>query len=119
MSRQARKVPKKPAAKTAKRPATKRRSKHADAGTAPVTVRHYCQGIGDCHLLAFNRDDGGKFYMLIDCGVHSAVAGGTDKIKEVVNDIASVTKFIDVLVVTHEHWDHLSGFVSAADEFAK
>ena len=33
----------------------KKRSLRRKAG-APVTVRHYCQGIGDCHLLRFMRD---------------------------------------------------------------
>lgn len=92
----------------------------ADAAAAKpgFTVRHYCQGIGDCHLLSFPREDGGRYFILIDCGVHSGVSGGADKIREVVADIATVTKRIDLLVVTHEHWDHVSGFMSAADAFA-
>jgi hypothetical protein len=36
---------------------------------------------------------------------------------KVVADIAKVTKRIDVLVVTHEHWDHLSAFATAAEGF--
>jgi hypothetical protein len=86
---------------------------------APVTVRHYCQGIGDCHLLKFTRDDGRPFYMLIDCGVHSAVSGGSDTIARIVDDIAAVTGTIDVVVATHEHWDHISGFFTAAEQFRK
>jgi hypothetical protein len=82
-----------------------------------VTVRHYCQGIGDCHLLRFRRDGDRDFFMMIDCGVHSSVSNGSAKIADVVNDIASVTKFIDLLVLTHEHWDHLSAFVTSADKF--
>ncbi|MCU4179714.1 MBL fold metallo-hydrolase [Bosea sp. BH3] len=94
-------------------------SPEADAAraTAAFTVRHYCQGIGDCHLLRFPREDGGSYFMLIDCGVHSGVSGGADKVREIVADIASVTKRIDLLVVTHEHWDHVSGFTSAAAAF--
>lgn len=82
-----------------------------------MTVRHYCQGLGDCHLLRFRKQDGTDFFMLIDCGIHSSVKGGAKKIDEIVADIASVTKRIDVLVITHEHIDHLSGFLSAADQF--
>ena len=93
----------------------------ATAGAAAegrVTIRHYCQGIGDCHLLRFPKADGGAFWMLIDCGVHSSVSGGPGMIDRVVADIASRTKHLDVIVVTHEHTDHISGFVSAAEAFA-
>src|SRR5690349_18827388 len=85
--------------------------------TAPVTIRHYCQGIGDCHLLRFSKSDGSPFFMLIDCGVHSSVSGGNAYIADVVTDIGKVTKHIDVLVLTHEHWDHISGFYTAAEQF--
>jgi len=88
------------------------------AKKARLTVRHYCQGIGDCHLLRFKKDDGSIFHMLIDCGVHSAVTGGNQKIRKIVEDIKQVTNTIDVLVATHEHWDHLSGFLTAKDVFA-
>jgi len=87
--------------------------------TARVTVRFYCQGIGDCHLLRFPKKSGGDFWMLIDCGIHSSVPGGNDKIDAIVDDIASVTKRLDVIVMTHEHWDHISGFRSAREKFAK
>jgi hypothetical protein len=83
----------------------------------PVVVRHYCQGIGDCHLLRFAKSDGSPFFMLIDCGVHSSVSGGNEYIADVVADIGKVTKHIDVLVLTHEHWDHISGFYTAAEQF--
>jgi beta-lactamase superfamily II metal-dependent hydrolase len=82
-----------------------------------VTVRHYCQGIGDCHLLGFPKPDGKTFWMLIDCGVHSSVSGGSAKIDQVVEDIAGLTLHLDVIVVTHEHTDHISGFLTAAQKF--
>ena len=83
-----------------------------------LTVRHYCQGLGDCHLLTFAKADGDAFHLLIDCGIHGSVSGGAALMDAVVADIASVTQRIDVLVVTHEHVDHLSAFLSAADRFA-
>src|SRR5439155_6545874 len=55
--------------------------------------------------------------MLIDCGVHSSVKGGSDIIDRVVADIATQTRHLDVIVVTHEHTDHLSGFATAAEAF--
>jgi hypothetical protein len=91
------------------------------SGVAPtrakVKIRFYCQGIGDCHLLKFPKDGGGDFWMLIDCGIHSSIIGGTDKIKAIVDDIASVTKRLDIIVLTHEHWDHISGFLLAESKF--
>jgi hypothetical protein len=92
----------------------------AEEGKPRVTVRHYCQGIGDCHLLRFPKDDGGDFWMLIDCGIHTSITGGPEKIDDIVDDIVEAVgaaKHIDVVVGTHEHTDHLSGFLSAADKF--
>ena len=83
-----------------------------------VTIRHYCQGIGDCHLLRFPKPGGGTYNILIDCGVHSAVKGGSITVDRIVADIAKTVDRIDVLVVTHEHWDHVSGFLTAAAAFA-
>src|SRR5207249_7904826 len=41
-----------------------------------------------------------------------------DLMKSVVNDIIAVTKGeIDLLVATHEHWDHVSGFFQVKDLF--
>jgi hypothetical protein len=111
----------------ARKPASRKRSRTLSTrspqpaarpgGVGPVTVRHYCQGIGDCHLLRFPKDDGGDFWMLIDCGVHSAVKGGSERIREIVADIAGCTRRLDAVVVTHEHWDHVSGFLTEAGAF--
>jgi hypothetical protein len=89
------------------------------SGSKAATVRHYCQGIGDCHLLKFTDDQNHDFWVLIDCGVHTGVSGGSDTIARIVRDIASTTSRIDVLVVTHEHWDHVSGFLTEAETFAE
>jgi len=43
-------------------------------------------------LLKFPKDGGGDFWMLIDCGIHSSITSGTEKIKAIVDDIASVQK---------------------------
>lgn len=101
----------------AKKATSAKAGKAASVGGA-VTVRHYCQGIGDSHLLRFPKADGGDFWMLIDCGVHSSVSGGSAKMAKVVADIAAVTKNrLDIVVVTHEHTDHVSAFLTAADAF--
>jgi hypothetical protein len=89
--------------------------------TAPesgVKVRMYRQGLGDCFLLAFPGDGQKPFYMLIDCGVLVGQVPGRPNIKEVAEHIAASTgKRLDVIVATHQHWDHLSGFIDAADVF--
>ena len=120
----ARKTPRKAATPPRRGRAAKPKSngdaptKGADLGAEPIiTIRHYCQGIGDCHLLKFAAAGGKEFFMLIDCGVHSSVSGGAATMAKVVADIAEVTKHIDVLVITHEHWDHLSAFITSGDQF--
>ncbi len=56
--------------------------------------------------------------MLIDCGVYQTMPGGADKIRKVADNIEAETKgHLDVVVVTHEHWDHVSGFLQAQKAF--
>ena len=69
------------------------------AADAQVRIRHYCQGIGDCHLLRFPRADGEFFWILIDCGVHTSVKGGSQLMRQIVDNIAAVTKRIDILII--------------------
>ena len=77
-----------------------------------VTVRMYrLHGLGDCFLLAFRAKDGSGRYMLIDCGILTGTPDGALRLKAVAADIAAATAHhLHILVATHEHWDHLSGF---------
>ena len=92
--------------------------------TAPrsVRVRMYRQGLGDAFLLTFARQ-GAPFYMLIDCGVFMGTPNAQAKMQQVANDIARTTAgtdgrgHLDVLVATHEHWDHVSGYKLAREIF--
>jgi hypothetical protein len=85
-----------------------------------VHVRMYRQGLGDCFLISIPAAAGKPFYMLIDCGVVLGTPDPATRMRKVVEDIAQVTNGkIDVLVATHEHWDHVSGFVQAQDLFKK
>lgn len=87
--------------------------------TASIDLRCYCHGLGDCMLVKLPKADGSPFWMLFDCGIHSAAKGGSATMRAVVEDIARETGgVIDVVVGTHEHWDHLSGFTQARKEFA-
>jgi hypothetical protein len=88
------------------------------AGT--IRVRMYAVGFGDCFLLGFPGPDRERL-VLIDCGVHSATKRGRGAHlgKAVIPDIlrqakaangASGKPRIDVVVATHHHLDHVSGF---------
>lgn len=91
--------------------------------TDDVVVRMYGQGFGDCFLLAFPRlsasgaaDRENPVYVLIDCGLFFLTPGERQRMDQVVRNIGIATGgTIDLLVVTHEHHDHLSGFAYAAD----
>jgi len=81
-----------------------------------IRIRMYKQGLGDCFLVSLPRQDGSDYYILIDCG---AVTGSDPKnVVAAAQDISDATdKRLDLLVGTHEHWDHLSGFNQARDIF--
>lgn len=83
-------------------------------------VRMYRQGLGDCFLITLPKENGDPYYILIDCGVILGTPGAADQMTAVVNDIIATTHgHVDLLVATHEHWDHLSGFVQAKDAFSR
>jgi len=84
-----------------------------------VIVRMYKQGLGDCFLLAFPTGQPGQaYYMLIDCGVVLGTSDPQTIMTRVANDIKDATGGdIHLLVATHEHWDHLSGFLQARPVF--
>jgi len=94
-----------------------------------VRIRMYQYGFGDCFLLTFRGRDDHPVHVLIDCGVHAqwrplgadpgSLTGGR-RLNRVVQHIRESTNdHVDVVVVTHEHADHLSGFLSAKAEFEK
>jgi hypothetical protein len=94
-----------------------------DKSSAPpgITIRMYCQGLGDCFLLTFHSDPQAKpARVMIDCGVFLNTPGESSRLRAVVDHILKETSGeIDLLIVTHEHWDHIAGFSHANDLFAK
>ncbi|MDX6399891.1 MAG: hypothetical protein QOF27_497 [Gaiellaceae bacterium] len=78
-----------------------------------LRVRMYRQGLGDCFLLTCS--DGDKTsHSLIDCGVLKGTADAEKRMQDVAQSVHDTTGgHLDRLVVTHEHWDHLSGFLQA------
>ena len=84
-----------------------------------IRVRMYRQGLGDCLLLSLLRQGGKPFHVMFDCGVILGTPNAGSILNTVVADIAAETGGqVDVLVVTHEHYDHVAGFKLAADRFA-
>jgi hypothetical protein len=82
-----------------------------------IKIRMYRHGFGDCFLLRFFHDTNLVFKMLIDCGLKNNDKVIGVEIAKVVKDIEKETRIttaanphLDLLVVTHEHWDHVSAF---------
>lgn len=87
-------------------------------------VRMYRQGIGDCFLVQLPRGGGAPFTMVIDCGVVLGTPDARERMTAIADDLQRTTGgdpdrgeagHIDLLVITHEHWDHVSGFGQVAD----
>src|SRR4051812_16682867 len=77
-----------------------------------IRIRMYRLGLGDCFLITLRRRDAKAFHIMIDCGVILGTSNSTSRLATALDDIIAETKgSIDVLVVTHEHYDHVAGFV--------
>jgi hypothetical protein len=81
---------------------------------ASATIRMYNQqNLGDCFLLHF-KEGVKDAWLLIDFG--SYTSGNDEREKEIA---ASIVKTVGdkpvTIVLTHQHKDHLSGFINAAD----
>ena len=103
-------------AKTAKKKKAKSSGAGTASGTPKVRVRMYRQGLGDCFLITFDAG-GNEKHMLIDCGTLGATSTGVS-IADAVDDIKTTTGgHLHLLVATHEHLDHVSGFRSQMAKF--
>ena len=88
----------------------------AAAVTANIRVRMYRVGFGDFFLLTVPGKNG-PAHILIDCGVHAANIGSMD---ECVQDMKKETgNRLALVILTHYHADHMSGFASNYDDFAE
>ncbi|NHF58043.1 MBL fold metallo-hydrolase [Flavobacteriaceae bacterium TP-CH-4] len=74
--------------------------------------------LGDCFLLSFN-DTTSESHVLIDCGSFRNSNASSKKFKEITRDIRKIVgpKGIDLIVATHQHNDHMSGFQHARKDF--
>jgi hypothetical protein len=85
----------------------------ATAALGRASVRMYRQGLGDCFLITLRTQQGTPWRMLIDCGVILGTPNSFDRLKEVVQNLADDTEGrVDVLVVTHEHYDHVAALAA-------
>jgi hypothetical protein len=93
----------------------------ASPGGFRARIRMYRHGLGDCFLITLPRKASPDPYrILIDCGVILGTPNASATMTEVVEDIVRESNGkIDLLILTHQHWDHLSGFVQAEASFAK
>jgi hypothetical protein len=88
------------------------------APTPRVAVRMYRQGLGDCFLVTLRREDGTPWRMLIDCGVILGTSDTTERLKEVIANLVQDTGGrLDVLAITHEHYDHVAAFATVPELF--
>jgi beta-lactamase superfamily II metal-dependent hydrolase len=82
-----------------------------------LRVRMYRVGFGDCFLLSLPGASG-HHHVLIDCGVH--FQGDIKTMPQIVQNIRAETgDKLDLVVVTHAHQDHISGFGTQEAEWAK
>jgi len=86
---------------------------------ASILIRMYRVGFGDCFLVTL--DD--RYHILVDCGVHNkgnVKVGNTSLIDLAFQDIKEVSGGkLDIVIATHAHQDHVSGYGKFAAEFRK
>src|SRR6266404_1096965 len=88
------------------------------ASLGRASVRMYRQGLGDCFLVTLPKEDGTPWRMLIDCGVILGTKDTGARLAEVVENLAHDTGGrVDVLVVTHEHYDHVAALAGPSKLF--
>lgn len=86
------------------------------ANPVTATVRAYQMGFGDCFLLSFAYDDSSARHILIDFGSTAMPHGTKVSLDEVAADIAlQCSGALDIVVATHRHKDHISGFTTKAN----
>jgi hypothetical protein len=79
-----------------------------------LLIRMFDVGLGDCIYCRIPKahDSGRDFHILIDCGTLSS----TDYLREAIKNLKPLLpliagkRHVDLLVVTHEHKDHMTGF---------
>ena len=103
----------------AKKTAAKTSAAKTASKQSRVRVRTYRHGLGDCHLLSFRKPDGTRCHVLIDFGVVNRTKDPELVMTPVAKNIAKESGgALDLVIATHQHTDHLSGFKQAQAELA-
>lgn len=85
--------------------------------SAHVDIRAYVVGFGDCILLRL-PDGTQTRHVLIDFGRAPNDAGSLERFPAIAQDIAAQCGgHLDLVVVTHEHLDHMEGFYREREVF--
>lgn len=95
-----------------------------------ISVRMYCGILGDFFVLThtIETDDGGRsvYRALIDCGalqcignqaIKKATAASLDRLETCIASLLEEDPHFHLVIATHEHYDHLSGFVKYNNRF--
>ncbi|MEP7219237.1 MAG: MBL fold metallo-hydrolase, partial [Bacteroidota bacterium] len=97
------------AASQSKNPEALRAEIEIPLSSDTIRIRMYRVGFGDCFLVSIPDGDSAHKHILVDCGVHGK--GNINTIDKVIDNIATVTgRKLSLVIATHSHQDHISGF---------
>lgn len=71
--------------------------------------------VGQGHTTFITLEDG--YRILIDCDCWDVVVDPIERLKDLIPVDADGIRYIDLVILTHPHRDHVSGFAQLADEF--
>jgi beta-lactamase superfamily II metal-dependent hydrolase len=112
-----RKLPKAKAARPrSTSPTPSRAPASSNQNVKGLRVRMFRVGFGDFFLLTVPTG-GGPRHILIDCGVHAKDLGTIrDAVEQMAKDCGSK---LSLVIMTHRHADHISGFGRCSDIFSQ